>query len=124
MTRRYFERNSSNTGSTVGLSLLAAAAAAGLTYYLYGTDAGAEKREKIKKVAGKLKDRASDKLGELGEATKDIYGETKDFLKDKYDDLKDLGDEEKAELKEKIRERWEDTKDDIEDMIETAKKEA
>jgi gas vesicle protein len=119
-------RHSRDHGSktAVGVGLAAAAAGAALTYYLYGTKSGAENREKIKKVAIDMKDKAGEKLGELGETAKEIYSETTNFLKEKFDDLKDLADEDKAELKEKIRERWEDTKADIEEMIEEAKKEA
>ncbi len=121
MNRRHlFERESSSAKKNLGIGLAAAGIGAAITYFLYGTEKGARKREDIKQFAYKMKDRAMETTGELGSMAKDIYKDMASLLKDKYEDIKDMDSEDVKALGDRIREHWEEMRGDIEDTIEKA----
>lgn len=51
-----FIKRGVGAGGVIGFSLLSAAIATAVTYYLYGTRSGAKKRAKIAKMAREIKD--------------------------------------------------------------------
>lgn len=115
----YHHRHSSGSaGTAAGTGILAAAAAAAVTYFLFGTDKGAEKRERMKEWAAQAKDTMSHTGGEVAEAASELYKGTSSLLKANYAALKNLNRDETAALAERIREHWDEIKEDIE---ETAK---
>jgi gas vesicle protein len=117
-----YRQHHNTTGSAgVGMGLLGAAAGAAITYFLYGTEKGAEKREKIKEMAYTAKEKIVESSDEITGAAKEFYSTVKMDLKDKYDDLKNIDKVEFVALKERMKLHWEEMKEDIEETIERAK---
>src|SRR4051812_21768723 len=125
MRKSIFQTNS--TGSIIGAGLAGLAAGAAAVYYLYATESGIEKRERIKEKARDAKDKmmdAKDKVvmasGAVGAIAKDMYSDMSSLLKERYEDLKDLSKEDMDILKERMQEHWKEMKDEIEEAAEKA----
>lgn len=115
-----FKSRSSGNSKAVAAGLISAAAAAGLTYFLYGTEKGAEKREHIKSKVRDVKDKIAGRAGELGDVSKEIFGDMASLLKEKADTIKNIDKKEISDLGDRIRSHWEEIKEDIEDTIDKA----
>lgn len=121
MHHRHYGHGSA-AGMTAGTSLLSAAVAAAITYYLFGTRSGAEKRRRVKKWAEEAKEKVSSASLEVKEAAREIYDDVTDMISERYDDLKEVREEEMTALAGRIRDHWEDIRDDIEETIERSRK--
>ncbi|MES2215691.1 MAG: hypothetical protein V4481_00130, partial [Patescibacteria group bacterium] len=55
-----FKPRSTGTGKAIATGIISALAAAGVTYFLYGTQKGAQKRAKIKGWAADVRDNVKD----------------------------------------------------------------
>jgi gas vesicle protein len=120
-------RPRSSAGPAIATGLISAAAAAGITYFLFGTDTGAEKREKIKYGFGKMKSKAGALVGETGEladVSREIYSDMKSMLKDKADILAKVEKDEVSALADRIRNHWEEIREDIEDTVDKVAEDA
>src|SRR5437016_4197570 len=83
----------SSAGPAIATGILSAAAAAGITYFLFGTEKGSRKREKIKEKFEKIREKSGAMMGEtteLASVSKEIYDDMKSMLKDKADILKNV----------------------------------
>lgn len=114
--RHHFHRPSSGP-SALGVGLVAAAAAAGLTYFLYGTEKGAAKREKIKGYVSDIKDKTTKTVGELSDLGKEIAGDMADMVKEKYETISKLSKDELADMADKVREHWNEAKEKIGEIL-------
>jgi gas vesicle protein len=112
-----FKPRSTGTGKAVTAGLISAAAAAGITYFLYGTDTGAQKREKTKRWIAEKKESVMGTTGELADVSKEIYQDMSSMLKDKADILAKVEKDEVAALADRIRNHWEEIREDIEDTV-------
>jgi len=127
MRKSIFQKQS-NTGAIVGAGLAGLAAGAALVYYLYETESGIERRERIKEGALKAKDKimdATDKVvmasGAVGSMAKDMYSDMSSLLKERYADLKELSKDDMDVLKNRMREHWAEMKEEIEEAAEKAR---
>lgn len=114
------DNHKGHTAAHIGISILAAAAGAAATYYLFGSEAGSEKREK---AVGWVKEKAHKVMavsGELGTVSKDMYGDMGSILSEHYDKLKHMNKEELADLAEKVKDKWEEVREEIEQIIKKA----
>lgn len=107
-------------GSMIGLGLLGAAAGAAITYYLFGTESGSRKREKISEMSSKVKEKVAGAANDVSNAAEEVYENVGSFLKRKSNMLQNLDKSEMAALAGRIREHWSDIKEDIEDTLEKA----
>ncbi|MFA6458812.1 MAG: hypothetical protein WCV79_00200 [Candidatus Paceibacterota bacterium] len=114
---KHFHHDDSSFGKGLGIGLISAIASAAATYYLYGTEEGAEKREQIKGFMKDAKNKAVETGDDIKVATAEVYNNMKEVLKDKYDDLSQLSKDEKMELAKKIKNRWENVRDDIDEAL-------
>jgi gas vesicle protein len=115
MTRHYPHISSSSSG--FGLGLLAAATGAAITYFLYGTEKGAGRREKIKEYAHVAKEKVMHSSDDISDAVKEFYMDVKSTFKDRYEEIKNLDKEELKLLRERMKLHWEEIKDDVEETL-------
>lgn len=120
MTRHFHDNGSSAAGKIIPIGIISAAAGAAITYFLYGTEKGREKRQKISDMAGQIKQKVSHATDEISAATSEMYDNISGLIKEKYDMVKNLDKEELSELANKIRDHWDDIRDDISEVLEKA----
>ncbi len=116
----HHQSESSGSSCKLGVGIAAMAAVGALAYFLYGTKAGSDKREKIASWARETKDKAVSTGADLGDIGAKMYAEMKTLLRDKYEDVKKLNKKELAKLADQVRENWEKTKKDIGKALEEA----
>lgn len=92
------------------MSLIAAAAGAAATYYLYATKDGARKRSKILRFARDAKD-------EVTQASTELYENISETMRDKYEDLKNIDKKEVSGLAKRIRGHWDEIREDIKNTL-------
>jgi hypothetical protein len=79
----------------MGAGIMGLAAGAAIAYYLYGTDAGKDKRKQLSKMARKVKDKVADAKETVIEFKDnkdefiDLAGRMKEHLKEMKDDIED-----------------------------------
>lgn len=117
----------SSAGPAIATGVISAVAAAGIMYFLFGTDKGEEKREMIKDKFGKMKRKTSNLIGEANELTdvsKEIYMDMKSMLKDKADILAKVEKDEVSALADRIRNHWDEIREDIENTVDKVAEDA
>lgn len=112
------ERENGSFKAGLGVGILSAIASVAATYYLFGTEDGSKKREKMKDYMLETKKKLLEEGDELKDSVQEVYKNLKITLKDKYEDLSNLSKEQKAELAERIKDRWEGVRDDIDEALE------
>ncbi len=115
---------STGTGTTVAVGLLSAAAAAGLTYFIFETQTGSRERKRVMRWAKDMKREAIGETNELTEVSKEIYDDMKSMLKDKASILANVEKDEVAALADRIRNHWEEIREDIEDTVDKVAKDS
>ena len=88
-------RRSHSGAAGIGAGILGLAAGAAIAYFLYGTEAGEEKRRMFGRYARKMKERAvdaKDTIVEYADKKDDVVelaGRMKDHLKEMKEDIED-----------------------------------
>ena len=97
------------------------AAMAGLVF-LYGTDAGKNKRKKIKGWTLKAKGEVLEKLEKAKEVNEEMYDEVVDKVMAKYAKLKHVSDEEIEPMIKEFKKHWKQVKKELAPKKKVAKK--
>ncbi len=121
-----------NDSEPVLTSIIAAAIASGLTYFLYGTDKGKETRDKMGSAAIKVRDKTIEMKEDaltnssvLYTTAKDAYENMSQLFNEHKSTLQNLEKDDVKWLAERFKDRmsdvWEETREDIEEVLDDAK---
>jgi len=100
-------------GVAIGVGIAALAAAAAGAYYLYGSDKGPARRQKIKSWTLRMKAEVMEEIEKLKEVNKEAYETVIATISKKYSQFKDLDPEEVAALAARMKTHWKDIQKDI-----------
>jgi gas vesicle protein len=114
------------------ISLVSAAIASGITYFLYGTEKGEHTRKQARDVALKARDKAMDMKDDvlahsdaLYSTAKDSYENMSKLFAEHRSTLQNLEREDMLWLAERFKERmtevWDETREDLEEVLDDAK---
>ncbi len=105
----------------IGVGIAALAAAAAGAYYLYGSDEGAKRRQKMKSWMLRMKAEVMEEIENLKEVNKEAYEATITTIADKYRQFKDIDPAEVAALAGRMKTHWKDIQRDINQTTMTTK---
>lgn len=92
-------------GLEIGLAIAGLATVAGAVF-LYGTDAGKQKRKQIKGWTLKAKGEVVEKLEKLKDVNEESYHKVVDAVTAKYKTIKTIAPEELAEVVDDLKKSW------------------
>jgi hypothetical protein len=110
-----------NKGSEKAIVAGVTAAVAGLVF-LYGSEAGAKKRKKIKGWTLKAKGEVLEKLEKAKEVNEDVYNSTVDKVMAKYAKLKHVNDDEVEPMIKEFKKHWNQIKKELKTKPKTKSK--
>ncbi|MBU6231294.1 MAG: hypothetical protein KGI45_04340 [Patescibacteria group bacterium] len=105
------------------VGLVAASVGAAASYFLFGTETGAEKRAKAKEWLADMKDSAtsaSGTLSELASVGKEMTKDMASLIKDRYSELKDLDKDEVSDLADRLRAHWAEALTEMKGILDEA----
>ncbi len=123
-TKKASTTNKTSHGFAIGAGLVALAAAAAGTYYLYGPKKGAHHRKVIKSWMLKMKADVMDEIEQLKELNEDLYKTAVTKVADKYKAIKNIDSAEVVALAQRMQGHWKDIKKDLVSGVKTVKKTA
>jgi hypothetical protein len=101
-------QHKSQSGSKVaaGLGIAALAAAAAGAYFLYGTDAGKQKRKQIKSWSLKMKADVLDRMEKMKDWSEEAYNMVIDNVTEKYKNAKNIDPKEVTAIANDLKRHW------------------
>lgn len=118
------QTNHTNTKVLAGMGLVALAAASAGAIFLYGTDAGKQKRKQIKGWSLRMKADVIDKMGKMKDLSESGYHELIDSVAKKYESMKSIDGLEVASLVQDLKKHWKSIKRELETLQKTPKRKA
>lgn len=121
-TKKTVTTNAQSHKLAISAGLIALAATAAGTYYLYGSKKGAHHRKVIKSWMLKMKADVMDEIEQLKGLNEDLYRSAVDKVAKKYKTIKSIDSAEVVALAERMQKHWKDIKKDLHTSVKTIKK--